>query len=106
MIQENLLLPRRHRDPEGMGQGRTEAGVGAGGQAGCVDCVGPEIAGVPPTAHWHRNAAGQCSSDPWNFAANGLPFIVVSDVVRMTYMCTTSVVCLFESPFVHFFHHG
>ena len=64
-----------------MGHGRTGAGVGAGGQAGCVDW-GPEIVGVPPPAPWHRHAAGQCSSCPWNFATNGLPFI---DVVRMSF---------------------
>ena len=31
----------------------------------------------------HRHAAGQCSSCPWNFATNGLPFI---DVVRMSFI--------------------
>jgi len=100
-----FFLLRRHWDPGGMGQGRTGAGVGAGGQTGCVDW-GPEVAGVPPPAPRHRHAAGQCSSCPWNFASNGLPFTVVPDVVRMTYTCTTSVDCFIEPPFGHFWHHG
>ena len=75
----------------------------AGGQAGSAD-GGPEVAGFPPPAPWHRHAAGQCSSCPRNFASNGLPFIVVSDVVRMSFMCSTSVDCLMDCLFVHIWH--